>query len=150
MKAFRIIAFTWIISNLSSCVTWIRDDVSEQITKGMVGGIIETKESSKICYSKNPLRLDADTNYFIVSASQKVLPENSYLLEKCPAGTRGRVLRFMKERDASQHIWNYVEIEMDDPRLKQKYRIIRMIGLRGDVQRTPWDKGGGFRVVSKQ
>lgn len=143
----RIIILLSVAANLFSCVTWVRQDTSDQITQGMVGGIIETKNSSKICYSNNPKRFESDSDFFIVPSTQQNLPNNTYLLEKCPSGTRGRVIRFIKERDSSQHIWSYVEFEMDDPRLRQKYRILRMIGLRGEADGTPWGKEGDFRVV---
>ena len=149
MKIAQFVIILCVSINVCSCVTWVREEKNDKITQGMVGAIIETKEASKICYSNNPRQFDFDTNYFIISAKQEQLPEKTYSIERCPAGTRGRVIRFIKERDASQHIWNYVEFEMDDPRLKQKYRIIRMMGLRGDGKGTPWEKGGDFRVVRK-
>lgn len=144
-----VITFSVFLS-ISSCVTWVRDDFSEEITQGMVGAIIETKQSSNICYNNSPKRSKFSTGYFIFSPSLDgaYMSDNTYILESCPPGTRARVIRFIKERDASQHIWSYVEFEMDDPRLKQKYRIVRMIGLRGDTDSTPWDAGGDFRVVS--
>lgn len=145
----RILFILCVSLNACSCVTWVREEKSDKITQGMVGAIIETKQSSNICYSNNPKRFHFDTNYFIVPSKQKNLPEKTYVIERIPSGTRGRVIRFIKERDASQHIWNYVEFEMDDPRLKQKYRIVRMMGLRGDTEGAPWSKGGDFRVVRK-
>lgn len=135
--------------NACSCVTWVREETNKKITQGMVGAIIETKEAARVCTKSNVKVDELTTGYGIIPNSQKNLAENTYVIENCPAGTRGRVIKFIKERDAGQHIWNYVEFEMDDPRLKQKYRIIRMMGLRGNGKGTPWDKGGDFRVVKK-
>lgn len=150
MKIIKILIIISTCVYSCSCVTWVREETNDKITKGMVGAIIETKEDSKICYSNNPRRFNFDTNYFIVSANQKNLPENCYIIEQCPSGTRGRVVKFFKERDASQHIWNYVEFEMNDPTLKQNYRIIRMAGLRGNSEGWPWSVGGDFRIVRNE
>ena len=67
----------------------------------------------------------------MIDSSIYAVAENRLLLERCPTGTRGKVIRVFKEKDTSGFIWDYVEFEMNDPRLKQKYRIVRMLGLRG-------------------
>jgi uncharacterized Fe-S cluster protein YjdI len=149
MKLIQLVCILCVSISVCSCVTWVREEKNDKITQGMVGAIIETKQASRIC-TKSDIKIDELTpGYGIIPDYQKNLAENTYVIERCPAGTRGRVIRFIKERDASQHIWNYVEFEMDDPRLKQKYRIIRMMGLRGNGRGTPWEKGGDFRVVRK-
>jgi hypothetical protein len=149
MKNIQIILIFLLAIYSCSCVTWVREETDDKITQGMVGAIIETKQASRICISPSSELTQLCTGYFVFPYKFNNLPEDTYVAEDCPSGTRGRVIRFIKERDASQHIWNYVEFEMDDPRLKQKYRIIRMTGLRGKDQNLPWHESRDFRVVSK-
>lgn len=149
MKLIQLVLISCVSINVCSCVTWVREEKNDKITQGMVGAIIETKQASRIC-TKRDIKIDElTTGYGIIPNYQRNLAENTYVVERCPSGTRGRVIRFIKERDASQHIWNYVEFEMDDPRLKQKYRIIRMMGLRGNKPNMPWGPDRDFRIVRK-
>jgi hypothetical protein len=151
MKIAQLVIILCVSINVCSCITWVREEKNGQISQGMVGAVIETKYAAVICRETNAVNDDISSEYFIFAPSIQGanMPENTYIVEHCPAGTRGRVIRFIKERDASQHIWNYVEFEMDDPRLKQKYRIIRMMGLRGNKPNMPWGSDRDFRVVRK-
>lgn len=135
---------------LVSCVTWVREERNEKVTHGLTGAIMEIRQTSVICLNTQSRLTKFSTGYLILPLDGNSIPENRRIIEKCPPGTRGRIVRFFKERDAGQFIWDYVEFEMDDPRLKKKYRIVRMIGLQGDDRYAPWNPNDGdFRIIDK-
>ena len=148
MRKLILLAVVGLSSIFTSCVTWVKTEKREEITHGLNGAIIETKRPSVVCVDLNARRASLTTEYFIRPPSGP-FPENTKVIEKCSPGTRGKIIRFIQERDASQHTWYHVEFEINDPRLSRAYRIIRMLGLREDVEKhAPWNpERGDFRIV---
>lgn len=147
MKNIRLVRISLLfLFGAVSCVTWVRDETNPRLVGGILGRDIQTNKPMLICLDTSKRRTKFSTKYYMIDSKRYAAVEDRVLLEKCPTGTRGKVIRVFKERDSGQFIWDYVEFEMNDPRLKQKYRIVRMLGIHGEKQSYQVkDLGGGFR-----
>ena len=143
-RLFRISLF--FLFGAVACVTWVRDETNPRLVGEILGRDIQTNKPTLICLNTSKRRTKFSTKYLMIDSKIYAVAENRVLLEKCPTGTKGKVIRVFKERDSGQFIWDYVEFEMNDPRLKQKYRIVRMLGLHGEKESYQVkDLGGDFR-----
>lgn len=145
MKGHIIIA---LLLTLSSCVTWVQTETRAEVTGNLIGRHFVTEKNAMIQMSAREHPDKISGRYCITPTDARYRNENFIVLEECPPGTRGRIVRFLLERDAGQSLWDYVELEMDDPHLKQRYRIVRILGLH-DKNRpyTIEDIDEDFRLV---